>query len=582
MKRNRLFILLIFVFHSGVAQKLSEKYRRNQTVTYDEAIQFYSELDKKYSNASLLRYGLTDVGKPLHLFVIASDEDINPVSVRQKNKAIVLINNGIHPGEPDGIDASMKLAEDLLTKPEMKKMLDSMLVCIIPVYNIDGALMRGCCSRVNQDGPEEYGFRANAQNLDLNRDFIKCDALNSQSFHSLFRPWDPDVFIDTHVSDGADYTYTMTLIATQHNKLEKNCGNYQKEKMVPAIYKGMEKLKVPMCPYVNTYGEIPDSGIVEFMETPRFATGYAALYHTFGFTTESHMLKPFPERVEATFAIEKCILEYTSLHAQEIRDVRYEAKRNASTQETFPLRWELDTTRYEMISFKGYEAKYKNSEVSGLPRLFYDRSAPYEKKVKFYNQYYASASVKKPAHYLIPQAWGRVIDRMKAERIWMHRLSKDTTITGEVYFIEDYQSTKEPYEGHHIRYDVKVRAENRPVKFYKGDYVIDVDQPENRFIVETLEPLGTDSYFTWGFFDAILQGKEYFSSYVFEEKAIEILKEDAEVKRLFEEKKSTDSAFAKNAGDQLDFIYRHSRYFEKTYHRYPVVRIPQKTSFSIE
>jgi len=279
-------LLLLFIsscfLQGAFAQKASEKYIHNKSNTWEEAIRFYTALDKEYNNASLLTYGITDSGKPLNLFVIAGDSDFDPASVKSKNKAIILINNGIHPGEPDGIDASMKLAEELLANPASKKLLEHVVVCIIPVFNIDGSLIRGCCSRANQDGPEEYGFRGNYQNLDLNRDFIKCDAQNTVSFHQIFREWDPDVFIDTHVSDGADYSYTMTLIATQHDKLEKVCGEYLQKKFLPEIYRSMEQTKNAICPYVNTKTEIPDDGIIEFLETPRFASGYTALFNTFG------------------------------------------------------------------------------------------------------------------------------------------------------------------------------------------------------------------------------------------------------------------------------------------------------------
>lgn len=573
MNRLAFLLALLLFFSAADAQKATEKYLRNQSNSYEEAMLFYSEMDRAYNNASLLNYGFTDSGRPLSLFVISGDGDMNPASVKGKNKAVILINNAIHPGEPDGIDASMKLAEDLLTKKENRSLLEHAVVCIIPVFNIDGTLNRSCCSRANQNGPEEYGFRGNYQNLDLNRDFIKCDALNTRSFHQLFREWDPDVFIDTHVSNGADYQHTMTLIGTQHDKLGGQAGEYIDKKMIPALYKSMEEKKVIMCPYVNTAGETPDNGLIGFFETPRFASGYAALFNTFGFVTESHMLKPFKQRVEATYAILKSILEYTNLHASEIIDVRTSSKRTCAEKRVFPLQWELDTTRFEMIGFKGYEAKYKTSAVTGRQRLYYDKDAPYEKKIRFYNRYNETVTVEKPNSYIVPQCWRKVIEQMQINNISMRQLAKDTTLKCEVYFIEDYKTVNRPYEGHYLHYDVKTRTETKPIRFFKGDYIIDTDQPENRFIVETLEPRGVDSYFSWGFFDAILQGKEYFSSYVFEEKAEDILKEDSLLKTDFEEKRKTDQEFASNGEAQLYYIYKRSEHFEESYMRYPVARI---------
>jgi len=575
MKKRALLLpgILCLLFTDTFSQKASEKYLSNKSNTWEEAIRFYSDLDKKFDNAVLLTYGNTDSGKPLNLFVIAADSDLDINSIKAKNKAVILINNGIHPGEPDGIDASMKLAEELLTDPKSKKLLEYTVVCIIPVFNIDGSLIRGCCSRANQNGPEEYGFRGNYQNLDLNRDFIKCDAQNTVSFHKIFREWDPDIFIDTHVSDGADYPYVMTMISTQHDKLEKNCGEYLQQKMVPALYQSMEQKKIPMCPYVNSRGETPESGLVEFMETPRFASGYTALFNTFGFITESHMLKPFKERVEATYAIEKSILEFTNSNSKEIRGARDHANTVISRKELFPLQWTLDTTVFELINFKGYEAKYKTSAVTGKQRLYYDRSAPFEKKIRFYNKFKESLTVEKPDAYIIPQCWRKVIEQLQINRIDMQQLIKDSVLVCEVYYLEDYTTSDHAYEGHHVHSNVKVRKEIQKITFFKGDYIVHVNQSENRFIVETLEPQGVDSYFAWGFFDAVLQEKEYFSSYVFEDMAEKLLNEDPLLKKDFEEKKKTDNAFADDSEAQLYFIYQRSPYFETSYKRYPIARL---------
>ncbi|HKR06543.1 MAG TPA: M14 family metallopeptidase [Bacteroidia bacterium] len=585
MKSLLLPTLLCCIFCLNIsAQKLSEKYLKNETVTYDECIAFYKLLAQKHSNAKLITCGLTDVGKPLHLFVITSDGDFNPSSIQNKNKRILLINNGIHPGEPDGIDASMKFSEDILTGKIPDSLLNHIVICIIPVYNIDGALSRGCCSRSNQNGPKEYGFRGNARNLDLNRDFIKCDSENSKSFAKIFREWDPDVFIDTHVSDGADYPYTMTLISSQHNKLNHWLGNYLKIEMTPALFQKMLEKNDEMIPYVNSFNweDPPDKGIVGFLEIPRFSTGYATLFNTISFVAETHVFKPFPVRVKSTYNLLKSLLEVTDADYIKIGDLRKKAKQDCATRTDFDLQWQADTAKFELINFQGYEAKYKKSTVTGLQRMYYDHAAPYAKTTKFYDEFKATTSVKKPETYILPQAWKEVIERMKLNDIEMARLSRDTMLDAEVYYIEDYATSHEPYEGHYLHSNVKLRKENQLIQFHKGDFVINVNTKNNRYAVETLEPQGVDSYFAWGFFDAILQQKEWFSPFVFEEKAEEILKQHPGLKADFETKQKQDTAFAKDAFSQLNFIYRHSDYFEKTYKRYPVVRLNAKLNLPVE
>lgn len=552
---------------------LTEKYLHNQTVTYAEAIRFYKELDIKYSEAKLITCGMTDAGKPLHLFVISPEKDFDPVSLRKKNKRIVLINNAIHPGEPDGVDACMKLSEELLEKNQADVLLKNTVLCIIPVYNIDGALNRGCCSRANQHGPEEYGFRGNAQNLDLNRDFIKCETMNTKSFIEIFRAWDPDVFVDTHVSDGADYQYVMTLISSQHTKLTPALGEFMKKVMTPYLFDDMKKSGVDMSPYVDVLEETPDDGIRGFLEIPRFSSGYAALFNTLGFVPETHMFKPFKDRVEATYRFIRSVLKFTNEHAAIIAEKRNEAKMDCRTRKKFPLSWSLDTTRFETISFKGYEAKHKPSNISGLQRLYYDRNVPFEKPIKFYDEYKADISVDVPRAYIIPQGWHRVIERLQWNNINMKKLEQDTMMEVEVYYFTGYTTTHEPYEGKYLHSNVELKKEKQKLQYYAGDYLIELNQAENRYIVETLEPQGVDSYFNWGFFDAILQQKEYFSDYIFEDKAEEILKNNPGLKAALEKRKSSEPSFANDHRAQLDFIYRHSPYYEKSHNRYPVGRI---------
>ena len=194
-------IVLICCFYHLQAQQIAFERDSNITATYDEVIAHYQALDRQYAACTLLTYGPTDSGKPLHLLVMAKDGQFDPQQVHQQQRPVILINNGIHPGEPEGIDASMMLARDLLAQ---ERLPENAILCIIPVYNIGGMLNRGT-SRANQNGPETYGFRGNARNYDLNRDFIKTDSRNSRSFQQLFNTWQPDAFMDTHTSNGADY-----------------------------------------------------------------------------------------------------------------------------------------------------------------------------------------------------------------------------------------------------------------------------------------------------------------------------------------------------------------------------------------
>ncbi|MFD2514866.1 M14 family metallopeptidase, partial [Pontibacter locisalis] len=538
-----------------------EKGSGNTTATYDQVIDWYTKLDNVYEEVKMVPYGYTDSGRPLHLVIVSTDKDFDPASIRQKNKRTLLIQNGIHPGEPEGVDATMMLARDYLQDKKKRKQLDNTVLAIIPMYNIGGALNRNSHTRTNQNGPESYGFRGNARNLDLNRDFIKTDSRNAETFHKIFRDWDPDVFMDNHTSNGADYQHVMTLIPTQHNKLNPTLAGYLQQKMLPSLYEGMKQDKFPMVPYMNTVGETPEKGIIGFMESPRYATGYTALYNTIGFVPETHMLKPFDQRVKATYQLMENMIETVHRDAEEIGKLRAQAKQETLKQQNFPLDWKLDTTQVEQVPFLGFAAKYKPSEVSGQERLYYDRKAPYSTTINYYNEFKPTTTVQKPVAYIIPFAWREVIERLKTDKVDMQQLKKDTTLNVETYYITDYKTSPRPYEGHYLHSDVKVEKRMMPRQFLKGDYVVYLNQPANRFLVETLEPQAVDSYFAWNFFDSILMQKEYFSSYVFEDLAAEYLKKDPELRKRLEERKKQDPEFAKNARAQLDFVYRNTPHY---------------------
>lgn len=546
----------------------------NRTLTYDETIECYEKLAAaRPRQFRLSATGSTDSGRPLHVAVISGDGEFDPEAIRRSGRRIMMINNGIHPGEPEGIDATVMLFRDYLAKPEQfKAILDKVVIVAIPVYNVDGCLNRGSYSRANQDGPESYGFRGNARNYDLNRDFVKCDSRNARTFNQIFSTWSPDIFVDNHTSNGADYQYVMTLIATQHNKLEAPLGEFLQQTMLPELYGNMSKKGWDMIPYVDTPGETPDSGIVGFCDHGRYSTGYAAMWNTIGFMPETHMLKPFKDRVWSTYAFMEVVMQFTANHADEIGRARAAAFARTREKQTFALDYAMDQKRFDMIEFRGYAARYKPSEVSGLPRLWYDRSEPYIKQIPYYNHFEPSVTAEKPQAYIIPQAWEDVIERLRINGVAMEVLDKSLEIETETYYIGDFK-TRNGWEGHYYHSGVKLEKRAMKRKFDAGDIIIRVNQDANRYIVETLEPNAPDSWFAWNFFEPVLMQKEYFSAYVFEDLAAEFLRENPAVREELDAKRKADPEFAESASKQLDWVYRKSPWYEQTHRMYPVARV---------
>lgn len=572
----RFFKLIIFLFSlSVVAQNKFvtpfEKGNGNQSTTYEECISFYEALDEAYSTIKMVQKGTTDSGKPLYLVLYSNNSQFDFEGENANKKAVILINNGIHPGEPDGIDASMMLMRDLaMGKVKTAK---NTFIAVIPVYNVGGMLNRNSHSRANQNGPEEYGFRGNGRNYDLNRDFIKSDTKNSRSFQQLFTELKPDLFLDNHVSNGADYQYTFTCIATQHERLGNQLGNFFINDLYPTIVKDMQQKKIDVVPYVNVHSTTPDKGFEQFTDTPRYATGYTTLFHTLGFVPETHMLKAYKERVKVTYEFMISSIKYADANVMKIKKMRQDAMKDFQPGMNYPLDWTIDSTKVSYIDFKGFKGDYKASDISGKDRLYYDRSKPFTKKIPFYGDYKPSKNITIPSAYIIPQSQWQVLDLLQLNGIKYSQLQKDTIIEVESYKIESYKTSNSAYEGHYSHYNTTVSKSIKKLKFYAGDYIFSTHQTSVKYLLETLEPEAVDSYFNWNFFDTILQRKEGYSAYVFEDLAKEFLTENPKVKAEFEKKKLEDKAFAENAYEQLDWVYRQSPYYEKAHLQYPVYRI---------
>lgn len=558
----------------------------NVTPTWHQAVEMCRVLAASDARVTLHEVGTSDVGRPIHALVVTEHlatkkferDGVEAVKERLAQggaeKVRVLVNNAIHPGEPCGVNASLALVQSWLNLPQDNSHpLATSSWVFIPQYNVGGASRRNCCTRANQDGPEGYGFRGNAANLDLNRDFIKMDSRNAEAFVALFRAMDPDVFVDTHTSNGADYPYTMTLITTQEDKAGPVLGPFLRKQMTPALNRRMQARGWPMVPYVYSKGQTPDKGIVGFLETPRYSTGYASLWGTLGFTTEAHMLKPFADRVQATLAFLEELASWLSTSATDVKAVRMAERARVAEAQALPVRWALSETQEDSIVFSGFEAQRVWSPVTGGTRLRYNRDSVWTRAIPFDNRYEAVAESSVPEQWVLPQAWRRVQARLALNGVVMTQVASDTVVLASVTTVESFRSAGKPYEGHHPLTVDSVSSTMLPVQLYAGDWLIPSDQEAKRYLVEVLDPMAHDAMLVWNFFDAALQRKEYYSGYVFEDTAEDMLDADPALRSRFEAAKSAHPGWAENPGLALRWLYEESPHNEGTVNRYPVFKL---------
>jgi len=580
MKKIILISLLILSFSCKKTTETNidfttqfEKKAGIETPEYKDIISYYERLAAEYSEISLFSFGQTDAGKPLHLVVYSAEGIYNVDEITKSTKNRVLINNGIHPGESDGIDASMLLLRDIVQNDSLKQKYKNSLIAVIPVYNVGGALNRNSHTRANQNGPVSYGFRGNGRNFDLNRDFIKQDTKNAAAFAEIFHTVNPDIFIDNHVSNGADYQYALTHLFTQHDKLGGNLGIFLENEMRPEIEKSLQEKEILITPYVNVWGDTPEAGFSQFFDSPRYSTGYTTLFHTLGLMVETHMLKPYKIRVTQTYELMLSALDFIEKKSEKIKSLRANAVSEILQHKTYPITYKVNQENPTVLNFKGYEATTINSKVTNGKRLFYDSTKPFTKEINYYNNFLKEKEITIPKAYVLEQGWHTIIDRLKNNNIQFSTFNKDTTITVQVNHILDYMTRSAAYEGHYLHYNTTVSESTKKITFRTGDLYIPTNQNGVRYLLETLEASATDSFFNWNFFDTILQQKEGYSAYVFEDIAADILAKNPVIKKQLEDKLKNEEAFAKNPRAQLEFVYKNSLHYEKAHLRLPVFKI---------
>ncbi|MEQ8325488.1 MAG: M14 family zinc carboxypeptidase [Vicingaceae bacterium] len=581
MKYTAAICMLIFLFQSCKREQKDadlttpfEQSDSTETATYEQGIAWWKTLAASSPFVEITEFGESDAPHALHLVKVEVDPVIDGLWRNDEGKLVLLINNGIHPGEPDGIDASMIFARELIRDPDFSEKYKDVILLIIPFYNVGGALNRNCCSRANQNGPPSYGFRGNARNLDLNRDFIKNDSRNALSFSRLIRDWDPDIYLETHVSNGADYRYTMTYLLSQTDKMMPSLKEFCTKELEPHVMASMQEKGDECIPYVNVWGTTPDSGYTMFYDLPRYSTGYLNLFNTIGLLSETHMLKPFKRRVSSTLNYMRTIAEFVSGNTEQIKKVRMLAADELLGSDSLALDWKVDRSRCDSLNFKGYRAYFEKSEVTGAAQLYYDGSAPWEKKVPYYRYFLPVLTVDIPRYYVVPVSWGKVVELLENNGVYIELIKSDTALEVEQYRLLDFETSPGPYEGHYFHTQTSVDRESKVALLRKNEYLlISTNQRSRRFLVEVLEPHGPDSYFNWNFFDEVLQQKEWFSSYVFDLEAKELLK-DKQMKNAFDSLKKAMPELKGSATGQLYEIYKMSERYERDRHLvYPVFRV---------
>ena len=577
-----LFLLLIsslFSQQSDYWKTHFEKSNYLETPRYEETINYFRKFEKHSPYAKMFSIGKSAEGRNIYVLIISKDRAFTPELARKTNKPIVFIQNGIHAGEIDGKDASMILLREILITKEKSYYLENAILLVMPIFNVDGHERFSPYNRINQNGPKEMGWRTNAQNLNLNRDYMKADSPEMKAWLKFFNQWLPHIFIDCHTTNGADYQYEITYSCEKYGNVHPELGEWIKNDFVPFIEDEVQKSGYLIAPYVWFRGDEIKNGIVEGVTSPRLSTGYVAIQNRVALLVETHMLKDYKTRVFATLTMLDAVIRKANQTGKNLVELINQTDKKvideiANRKKYLPVKFQM-SNEFVPFTFKGIKYEKLPSKISGKEKIVYT-GEKFEMEIPLYNKPVAVDSINAPEFYLIPRAYSNIVEILN-----LHGVKYEVLKSAQKYLVEKYRFDentvwqKRPYEGR-IMLTTKYETFVDTLIAEKGDYLIPVNQRAVKVIIHLLEPKSGDSFVSWGFFNSIFERKEYYEDYVMEKLAEEMYNSNEYLRKEFEEKLKSDTTFANSPEQRLEFFYRRSPYFDKQWLVYPVSRVIKK------
>ncbi len=556
-----------------------ERTEWNQTGPYAETVEIAHRLEQASRFVKALNIGVTPEGRTMIALVVSKDRAFTPEAAARTGKAVVFIQSGIHSGEIEGKDTSLMLVRDMTVSRRYAAWLDRAIFVIVPVFNVDGHEHLSPYHRPSQNGPNTTGLRANAQRLNLNRDYIKADTPEMRAWLRLFHAWNPDFFIDNHVTDGADFQYDVTWDMARNDDIAEPVRGWVRDLFVPEL----EKRMVADGHLVAPYGMMRNAGGKrEFFSevfSPRYSHLYTAALNRPGLLVETHSLKAAKTRAWATYDINRHAIEIVLRDPEALRLAVREADRQmaarAGDRSAAPvyLAGKL-SDRTRPVSYKGLKNGPFQSEVTGASVNRYT-AEPDNFDTVIHDQFDTAAEAQMPLGYLIPPSWSGIAEILKLHGVEMERTSKRVEREFETYRFTNVRYAPSPSEGH-IAVSFDSKLVNETIAIPAGAWWVPVKQRRARLILSMLEPQAPDSLMRWGFLYAVFGGGEGIGEYLSEPIARRMMAESPVLRKQFEARLAADPQFAADARARLKWWYEQSKYQPNDAGRYPIVRVWEK------
>src|SRR5258705_11588493 len=474
-----------------------------------------------------VEFGRSPESRPRRSLVQSSDGVIDPAAARERGRPVVLMQGGIHAGEIDGKDAGFLALRQALEGTAAGGALARVTLVFVPVFNVDGHERFGRWNRPNQTGPEEMGWRTTAHNLNLNRDYTKAEAPEMRAMLRLLGDWDPILYADLHVTDGAQFEHDVSLSVTPtlagDDELKRAGVGLRDELLHRLAARG--SLPVDFYPdFVRS--DDPASGFAVAVSQTRFSQQYWAARNRLAVLVETHSWKDYATRVRVTHNSIIAMLELAAARGADWR-MAATASDQRSTQiggSSVALAYE-NTDHVSMIDFRGYAYPREPSPISGGLAMRYDSTRPQVWRVPLRDEVRPSVTVVAPrGGYLVPPAHAT----WAAEELAFHGLQGRTVTnaaTGAA--VQTFRATKaaiapETFEGRAVM-SVEGEWTNERRDIPAGSLFVPIAQARSHLLMTLLETRDSDSFVRWGFFNAALQRQEDMEAYVAHVRVVEMV-----------------------------------------------------------
>lgn len=532
------------------------------TPSYPETMRWITKLCDASDILELVTIGESANGRKIQMVIASLEGKFDKTSIKSSAKPSVLVQAGIHSGEIDGKDAGMMLLRDIAFGKK-RDLLKNANFLFIPILNVDGHERTSPYNRPNQRGPANMGWRTNARNLNLNRDYSKLDSEEIQAVVKVMNEYDPAVYIDLHVTDGADYQFDITYGYTEYS---------------PSIYKWLDQfLKPAMDKGLKDAGHIPgplmfavndrdfSAGNAEFEYSPRFSNPYGDLRRIASILVENHSLKPYKQRVLGTYIFMETLLNTVNKEGEQLK--KSIANDRALREKDVVVTW-LGADKPDSMLLLGVESKIEKSTVTNGDYIRWTGKT-YTQQIPYLRSNKPGQKVSRPKAYWVPATCSDVIKRLIAHGIKVELINEPKSMQVDMYRLSNPKFATGPFEGH-FRVTTETTPEKRTETFYPGSVRISTEQDLGDLIVYLLEPASPDSFLQWGFFPEIFSQTEYIEEYAIEPLARIMLAKDEKLRNEFEQKKKEDPAFVNNKRAVYQWFYKRSPFVDSRYLLYPV------------